>query len=175
MAKQNKNSKKNDQIDLNLPEERIIEQTPQLLIRIMAFIADLIIINFILFMPARNILLGIAPTEISSIGQITETTTMLISTIMLFLSIIALSYFSLLEFLIKTTPGKMLFRLKIKAENNKLTLPKCILRSLFIIPTFPFVLLWVAEPAYYIFSKEKLRLTEKLTGTKIIQEIKAYS
>ncbi len=45
-------------------------------------------------------------------------------------------------------------------------------RSMFLMPLFPFVLLWFIDPIVMLFTKENQRLSEILSRTKVIEEYK---
>ncbi len=162
MAKQN----------LNLPGTRLVEQPAPWFSRVMAFLIDLVIINIVLFGPLKPLLLKLIPNpSFSSIGFASAETVDAISSIVFFASVIALFYFVLLEYLLGQTPGKMFFSLKVASDNTGVSFWSCVLRSLFVFPFFPFIILWLADPLFAFFNHKKNRLSEVLSRTRTVQEV----
>ena len=103
----------------------------------------------------------------------TGTATVLFLVFMILTSL-TLAYFILQEYLIGQTIGKILFRLKIVTVVDDETLGpinfwQSIVRSLFLIPTIPFILMWIIDPVYLLFTKKGQRLSEWLCKTKVIE------
>jgi len=159
---------------LNLPKQRTFTGPALVWKRLLAFLADLLIINLVLFFPFRKIISKSIP-EFSSYSEAYKflaanqgyTTTLTI--VSLIMALFALLYFALLEYKIQQTPGKMLFNISIVSDTKKLGLWQFIVRSLFVIPIFPFFLLWVIDPLFMFFTKTNQRLSEVLSKTKTIE------
>jgi len=132
--------------------------------RLGAFIIDLFILNFFVF-GSLSVLIPNLPdiTSLDSIANFELTGKMM--AILIFAGILALTYFTLLEFSIGATVGMSFFNIKI---DKKTSFFKCILRNVFIIPLFPFTLFWILDPIYLIIKKR--RLLEELTGTKTVKQ-----
>ncbi|MBI2129311.1 RDD family protein [Candidatus Woesearchaeota archaeon] len=156
---------------LKLPKKKLIAVNASLLRRIIAFLIDLLIINFIILRPFRNVLLKLMPG-----GSFNEAYSYLLSnqnanTALFFItaaiSLLALLYFVILQYKLGQTVGMMLLSLHIEPKEIKLW--QALVRNLFIIPVFPFFLLWMLDPIYLLFNKEGKRFTERLSNTKIVQ------
>jgi len=145
--------------DLNLPKERVYVREAPFLKRTLAFLADLLLLDF---------------TAFTSFSFITQTTIdrVLAGTLApsvyaagIVMSLITLVYFSLFTWLLGQTPGMMLLRLK----TTHMTLWKAFVRNCYFLPVFPFPFLLVTEPLYLAWRKR--RWLERLTGTRTIEQI----
>ncbi|MBI2208060.1 RDD family protein [Candidatus Woesearchaeota archaeon] len=142
--------------------------------RIGAFIVDLVIINIIILFPFRGLFESILPTTSFSeafefLRQDAGAGTML-NAIMFAISALSILYFMLMEKKIAQTPGKMLFSLYVKPQGKDLKNWQLFVRSMFLIPAFPFVLLWLIDPIAMLFTKENQRLSEILSRTKVVEQ-----
>ena len=156
---------------LRLPKERTFVGPALVWKRLLAFAADLLIINLVLFFPFKRIIQRAVPefgsyseaySFISSNQGYTTTLTM----ISLVMALFAVLYFAILEMRIGQTPGKMLFNIFVASDVKKASFFQFFVRSMFIIPVFPFFLLWVIDPLFMIFTKTNQRLSEVLSKTK---------
>ena len=138
-----------------------------------AFIVDLLIINIVILFPFRRVFESILPA-----GNFSEAfdflrspeSSMLLNVIMIAVGILAMLYFMLLEKKIAQTPGKMLFGLFVRSQGKDLKNWQLFVRSMFLIPLFPFVLLWLIDPIVMLFTKENQRLSEILSRTKVVEQ-----
>ena len=160
---------------LKLPIARKITRNASLIKRGVAFILDLTIINLIIAYPLKGLINSFLP-EFSSF---TETynyflTNQELSSGLLFISftisILSIAYFTILESRIGQSIGKKLLHLKVISLGEKPKTWRYILRSLFLIPVFPFILLWFLDPIYIFFNTKGQRLTESISKTKVIEE-----
>ncbi len=160
---------------LNLPKQRIFTGPAPIWKRIAAFIVDLLIIEFILAFPFQSILKKMIPTDLSyreayQFFTNNPSSSSILTIIMVMISILALFYFVVLEYTLGQTVGKIFMNIKVIGEKKRLTLLQCIGRSLFLLPVFPFFLLWFVDPIFLFFNKKGQRLSEFLTKTKIVQD-----
>ena len=142
--------------------------------RLGAFIIDMVIINIIILFPFRGIIESILPAASFSeafdfLKKDAEAGTM-INAIMFAISALSILYFMLMEKKIAQTPGKMLFKLYVKPKGKDLKNWQLFVRSMFLIPMFPFVLLWLIDPIAMLFTKENQRLSEILSRTKVVEQ-----
>ena len=141
--------------------------------RIGAFIVDLLIINIIILFPFRGVFESILPaakfSEAFDFLRSPESS-MILESIMIAVGILTMLYFMLLEKKIAQTPGKMLFSLFVKSQGKDLKNWQLFVRSMFLIPLFPFVLLWLIDPIVMLFTKENQRLSEILSRTKVVEQ-----
>ena len=96
-----------------------------------------------------------------------QKTTILIS---IFASVIAILYFVILEQKNKQSIGKMLMNIYVESGQKERRVWQQFVRSMFLIPTFPFILLWILDPLFLLFTKDKRRLSEILSKTRVVEE-----
>ena len=142
--------------------------------RITAFILDLLIIDLVLLFPLKRLLEKIIPLGIGFQETYQYlTTNAQAATALTFISfaigVLALLYFTLLEYRLNQTIGKMVFKIYIISTNKELNIWQCIGRNLFALPFFPFIILWVVDPIFMFMTKDNRRLSEILTKTKTIE------
>jgi len=145
--------------------------------RLIAFIIDLLIINLIILFPFKKIFNNMIPqTESFSktldfFGSNTEFSTA-ITVIVLLIAFLTILYFVLLEKKLNQTPGKILFNLYVESQDKELKYWQLFVRSMFLIPMFPFILLWIIDPIVMLFTKQNQRLSEILSRTKTVEKYK---
>jgi len=159
---------------LRLPKERTFTGPALVWKRLLAFVADLLIINLVIFFPFKRIIQRAIPefgsySEAYSFLSSNQSYTTTLTVVSLVMSVFAILYFVLLEQKIGQTPGKMLFNISVVSDVKKIRCWQFIVRSLFIIPIFPFVLLWVIDPLFMFFTKTSQRLSEILSKTKTVE------
>jgi uncharacterized RDD family membrane protein YckC len=94
-----------------------------------------------------------------------ETRNFIIS-ISLLISILIISYFTYFEYRTQQTPGKMLMNNFIYPEKGKLTFWNYLVSNLTFIP---FLMLWILDLAYMIFSPKNQRFMEKLCNISVME------
>jgi uncharacterized RDD family membrane protein YckC len=164
---------------LNLPKRHIYLGPASILRRLIALITDLLIIDMIIAAPFKKKLLALLP-QVTSFGEIqaamkaSESIIAQASTIIVAISILVLFYFALMQTILTQTPGMMLMNVYvIRAEKKAIKKPtfwQCILRNLFLLPFFPFFILWITEPVFLLFSKTRQRFLEVISGTLTVEE-----
>ncbi|MFH0978719.1 MAG: RDD family protein [Candidatus Woesearchaeota archaeon] len=139
--------------------------------RFLAFVVDLLVINTFFVYPFRNLINSAVPLTgfLETYNYISARPSVVLYSSLVIISILAFLYFFLLERMVGQTLGKLVFNLQIVAPNQSLW--RYCLRSLFIIPLFPFVLLWLADPVFLLFAKKHQRLTEYLSQTKVMENV----
>lgn len=160
---------------LNLPKERSFIGPAIVWKRMLAFVADLLIINFTLFFPFKKIMQNSIPefgsySEAYSFLSTNQSYTATLTIVSLIMASFAILYFALLEYKLGQTPGKMLFNIFVLNDVKKISFWQYIVRSIFIIPIFPFVLLWIIDPLFIFFTKTNQRLSEILSKTKTVSK-----
>lgn len=145
--------------------------------RILAFLIDLIILNIFVTGAFQKVIRKLLPTEASytSIQAAIEAQPSLATAVFFiaFLSgIFAILYFALLESQLGYSVGKLFMQIRVVAlQNEELTLWKCVIRSLLMIPAFPFIILWVVDPLYALFSPLRQRLLERWSNTATVSYV----
>ena len=161
---------------INLTSEKGIIGPALLWKRIAAFFVDILIINIVIFWPFKNLLKKFISGDVQSFTatynflmqdpELAKT----ITTISIIMAILVIAYFTLMEWKIGQTIGKILFNIKVVSENNKLSLWQCFIRNIIFIPIFPFFLLWIIDPLFMIFTKKNQRLCEIMSKTRVVEE-----
>ena len=137
---------------------------------------DLTIINLIIAYPLKGYVNKILPT----FSSLTKTYEYFLSnqelsygllSVSIVISVLSIAYFTILESNIGQSIGKKLLHLRVISLDKKPKTWKYIIRSLLLIPVFPFILLWFIDPIYIFFNTDGQRLTESISKTKVIEEI----
>ncbi|MBI1970027.1 RDD family protein [Candidatus Woesearchaeota archaeon] len=143
--------------------------------RFLAFLIDVVILDFVVFAPFSGAIKELLPVgnfhAMQEFFAANASLTSKLTLLLFFLGIIALLYFSILEYRIQQTAGKILFKLHVVSQSNELKFWQCLVRSLFIIPVFPFVLLWIIDPITMLFTQNNQRLLERLSQTATVELI----
>ncbi|RJQ15876.1 hypothetical protein C4573_07025 [Candidatus Woesearchaeota archaeon] len=147
---------------LNLPQQRIMEKKAGFFKRLFAFILDLFVLNFIIFLPFQPMFSQYTPKAIIMAEALPASFYVMI----ILMGILSLFYFTLMEVYAKRTIGMML--LNIYAQGN-LTFWTCVIRHMYIVPVFPFSVFLILDPLYYIFKGD--RLTEIWTKTQTVEYV----
>lgn len=157
---------------LNLPKQGLFKAPANLFKRALAFAIDLVIVSFLVY-PFERVIRKIVPVT----GSYAETYTMLansentglLTTVSILISLAAIAYFSILESKLGQTIGKIALKVYVVSENRELKYWQCLVRNLFLLPFIPFILLWVIDPLYAIFTKDNKRFSDILAKTKVIE------
>lgn len=160
---------------MNPANKKIIFAQASVLKRAAAFAIDILTVNLIILFPFDTVYRKIVPSDsfseafrfLSSNANSTS-----IRIIIMSASIVTILYFVIFEKKLRQTPGKMLFRLYVKEEGKDLKYWQLFIRSMFLMPLFPFVLLWIIDPIVMLFTKDNQRLSEILSRTKVVEEYK---
>lgn len=148
--------------------------TASLLKRILALIFDILFINLIIGTPFNSLIKKIIGENINYSTIITilnnnPEVLRKLSIILFFISILALFYFAVMEYKFGQTIGQMLIGIYVQSEDKEIKFWQVIVSNLFILPFFPFFILWVIDPMYMFFSNNQ-RLSEKIARIKIVQK-----
>lgn len=181
--------RKKSDLNLDLPKMTAILAPATIWKRAAAFVLDLIILNFIVVRPFRDIFLDILgkSTNYSAINSwfsANPAAAIGISLMFALLGLFSLIYFTLMNYLAGQTIGQMMMNLQVIAvpkqqkRTTETALPgfwRSVLRNLFAIPAFPFYLLWLIDPVYLVFSRSRQRFTEALSKTIVVEKIVPYN
>jgi uncharacterized RDD family membrane protein YckC len=158
-------------LNLNLPKEASYKGPASIWKRLVAFVLDLLILDFVIGSPFNSLLSKlspkISPMETYSYFMSHSRDAMLISLVTIAYGFLALLYFALLEYKTGQTIGKMFMNIKVESEEQNLFL--FMVRSMFLLIVFPFILLWLLDPLFMLLSKEKMRLSEILSRTRTVE------
>ncbi len=165
------------ELDLNLPKTRVLQVQGAFTRRSIAFFIDLIIIQLVIISPFREILRRIVPA-----GSFKESYLMLsaagasnaIYAVSFFIALMIFIYFTFTEYIAGQSIGKKIMGLRVVSETEKLSLSQVILRNLAMLPFFPFIVLWLIDPGFMMFTKTQRRLSDILARTNVIQFVRSY-
>ena len=139
----------------------------------LAFLFDILIIQFLVNLNFNNILKNNLRTDKSltelfnySLKNYSSLEPKLL-TISIITAISALIYFTLMEWKLKQTLGKMLFKIKVTSDNKKLEFWQVLIRNLPKVALFVNYIIWIffIDLIYHSFTKR--RLFDKLAKTNV--------
>jgi uncharacterized RDD family membrane protein YckC len=144
--------------------------------RIAAFLIDMLILAFFVFIPFRRVLAD-SVNESSFMASIKAAASNdeLIRIFMPYyiaMSLIALLYFYLMEIKMQQTIGKKIMGLYVVSNEKDMKRWQIFVRSMIFIPLFPFDLLLMLDPLFMIFKSSNQRLSEILSRTKVVGNYK---
>ena len=133
--------------------------------RVLAYLIDIIVINIVIVSPFKPVISKLISTsdfyQIYSFLLNNPTQTLSLIKISITIAILSLFYWSILEFKLKQTIGKMLFQIYVTTQNKRLTFSQCLFRNL--TKTF-FIILLI--DSITIMSK-KQRVSEMISKTYV--------
>lgn len=159
---------------LNIPNEKSFAGPALLWKRIAAFLIDMAILNIVVLFPFRSLFRGIIPKDYSFpeayrlLGSSTDYAGFLTS-VSFIMSVLVILYFFMMERKMSQTIGKRLMNIYVAGSNRDLKSWQALARSIVFIPIFPFVLLWILDPLFMVFTKSNQRLSEILSRTKVVE------
>tara|TARA_Y100000310_G_scaffold219247_1_gene220654 strand:- start:24913 stop:25413 length:501 start_codon:yes stop_codon:yes gene_type:complete len=165
-------------MSLNLPPERKFVGNALLWRRVVAFVIDLLILNFIIQLSFSGLIKRLIPqgydysqvySYLLSNTQIARSLEML----SLAAGVIVILYFTFIEKKLYQSIGKKVMHLYVvSTESNKIKFWQHLIRNLYFIPVFPLIVLWIVDPLFAIFTNKNQRLSEILSKTRVVQEFK---
>ena len=147
-----------------VPTKRVVVSQATIWRRVLSFVVDILLVDLILFAPFTKFFTQSIDFRSIIAQEISLPATLLLAAF--FMGIVALLYFALLEWTVGTTVGKMFFGLSVAGNRS---LGRCLFRHLYLLPIFPFTILWIIEPLHLIWFKE--RLLERWSKTSTVQII----
>jgi len=159
---------------LKLPKQKTFTGPALVWKRILAFFIDILIINFIILFPFKSLFQKIMPSSLSfeetfSLVSAPGLSNLIVLT-SLFVGILMVAYFVILEGKLGQSIGKILTHIYVASETKELKFWQLLVRSLFLMPFFPFILLWIIDPVFMFFTKDNKRLSEILSKTKVVEK-----
>jgi len=150
--------------NLALPEEKKIELPARISKRIFGFIIDFFLLQFAVLFPLQK-LLPETTSLTQAMIQIGSLPDALLTVFAATIGLVLLLYFSLFECYLGYTPGMRL----VGIQTTRMTFSQAVLRNIFVIPVFPFPIMWVIE-LYFLF-RTKQRFMENFTKTGTFEAI----
>ncbi|MBS3136467.1 RDD family protein [Candidatus Woesearchaeota archaeon] len=158
---------------LKLPKEPTYTGPAAIWKRALAFAIDMVILDIVIGSPFRKFFTSNLPqagfTETLDYLTANPEAATAISAATGFIGILSLLYFAILESRLGQTVGKMLMKIKVHSDSGKIGFMAAAARSMYFIFIFPFILLWVLDPLFLIFTKENRRLSEIISKTKTVE------
>ena len=130
--------------------------------RIAAFFIDLLIMGLVVVSQFEHFF----PKDVHRFSK-KLTTGAETATIIIFLLIMA--YFVTLEWLVGQTVGKLVVSIRVVSQKGRVSLWQAVVRNMMFIPMFPFMLLWLIDPLFVLFSASRRRLSEMLSSTAVVR------
>lgn len=160
---------------LKISKLRIKEVPANIWKRLIAFLADLLIINIVIMYPFKKHFKNIIPS--TKYGEAVDyvlanpsvANTLTITAVMV--SIIVVLYFSLSEFKTGTTLGKYFLKIGVKSLDKKASFWQFFVSNLTFVLFLPFIILWVVDPLHMILSERKQRLMERIAKLETVEEV----
>ncbi len=159
-------------MNLKLPKKKTFKGPALIWKRALAFFIDFFILNFIVLFPFKGLFEEIVPASLSfkeTLDFFSNQLSSLVVTISIFAAISMILYFTILEGKTGQSIGKIFTNIYVVSETKELTFWQLLVRNLFLIPFFPFILLWILDPAFMLFTKDNKRLSEILSKTKVVE------
>lgn len=167
-------------MDLNLPQKRIFIGPATLWKRVLAFIIDILILDFFVFSMYETVILGFLGDssgfkELFLLIQTTPDVSSFLIGVLSLMALFTLAYFMILEYMLGQTPGKILLNLHIVSdkpdqEKRNLSFGQCFIRSMFLIPVIPFALLGIGDIIFYFMAKKRKRLLDWLSNSRVVEQ-----
>lgn len=162
---------------LDLPLEKGFAGNAVLWKRVAAFLIDLLILNLIVQFSFGALINKYFPedagfSKMYNLFKSKPSYADELATIAIWVSIIFLLYFILLESKMQQSIGKKIMNVYVISTIND-TAPKIwqhIARNLLFIPVFPLILLWVLDPVFMLFNNKNQRFSEILSKTRVMQK-----
>jgi len=159
---------------LKLPKQKTFTGPALVWKRMLAFFIDILIINFIILFPFKRLFQRMVPSSLSfeetfNIVNAPGLSSLIVAT-SIFVGVLMIAYFVILEGKMGQSIGKILVNIYVASETKEMKFWQLLVRSLFLMPLFPFVLLWIIDPAFMFFTKDNKRLSEILSKTKVVEK-----
>lgn len=149
--------------DLNLPKIRVYSVNASLFKRFLSFLIDILVLDFFVvssFLSLRKYSFDYLK---NSAGAINEAMLLL-----LFVGILVFYYFYYLQKNFYQTIGMRVMKLYVKSDEPTFENWQFIVRNLYLIPLFPFILLWIVDIIYLILYNK--RFSEHVSKTRLVEE-----
>ncbi|HIJ18251.1 TPA: RDD family protein [Candidatus Woesearchaeota archaeon] len=138
--------------------------------RAAAFVIDAAIVYAILFLAIGGKLATALPDAASfaeSYALMAESS--ILNWVSVIFSLMLLLYFLLLERRFGQSIGKMAMGLHVQSDSGHISFWQHLGRAMFLIPVFPFMVLWIADPIAMLFTRNNRRLSEIVSKTRVVE------
>jgi uncharacterized RDD family membrane protein YckC len=138
--------------------------------RLLAFLIDLVVLNLVVVYPFRALIARLIPAgsigELASALESSPGVLNQLNFVYITIGVLLYIYFTISESRLQQSLGKMLLGLQVKSGKESPSFWQIAVRNLFLLPVFPFVLLWLIDPLTLIFTKR--RLSDIISKTSVI-------
>ncbi|MAE13046.1 hypothetical protein CMO92_00635 [Candidatus Woesearchaeota archaeon] len=148
---------------IRLPAPRSMKRDASFSKRFIALLIDLLVINVVIVLPFSGLFEGLS-YSFAELESVQLPPQLLVAIGMI--SLLSLFYFTLLQYFVGKSIGDHFMKISV---DGKPGFWKCLLRNVFVIPFFPFYLLWVIEPLHLIFYRN--RLLDKWMGLRMVERV----
>ena len=136
--------------------------------RALAYIADILVVNLVIVLPFKTIIKNLSITSDANPFNFLASTSLSSLKPLIYISIViailTILYWSMLEYSIQQSIGKILFRIKVMSTNKrKLSFWQCLVRNITKISTIVLLI-----DSLYMIKSHHLRYFEKISSTKVI-------
>ncbi len=131
--------------------------------RFLAFIIDMLVLEFFVFSYFEKIIRGIVPgTDVLSISSVAQ-----LSAVSGVLGALVVTYFTVMEYSFGQTIGYMAANIRLIMQDASLW--RIALSNVTFLPFFPFIILWVIDPLMIVFSNNHQRFMHTLLGMQAVE------
>ncbi len=163
----------------SIPGGKLITAPASVFRRMLAFLIDILIVELVLVMPFKSIIDKVLPstTDYAVAMEMIQSSAAkfnILVSVMIMVSILMILYFSILEYKIGQTIGKIIMNIHVEPEKKSFKFWQVLVSNLTFIPIFPFILLWIIDPIYMLISQKNQRLMEKISKVIVTQKTIVY-
>jgi len=138
--------------------------------RAAAFLIDMILVEIFLVSPfwalIKKSTAGDGFTDTMSFLAAHPNAVVSLNIITLYIALVVMAYFVILEYTLGQTIGMLLLKLKAVSLHHHSHWWQFIVRNMFLIPIFPFILLALLEPIYLLWKRGEYRALEQISKTR---------
>lgn len=141
--------------------------------RLIAYLIDVIIINLIIIMPFNKNLESLSMYNDDFFAAVNffmnnPDKILQVTLISITIMILSVAYWTILEFKLRQSIGKMIMNIKVVSKKKNFTIWQCIVRNI----SKPVSLVFLFDVLYLLFNrKENQRFFEKISDTTVIEEV----
>ncbi len=153
---------------------KVVEVECSVFKRLLAFIIDVLILDIIVFSPLKELVYRIVPkdmtyTESSQFLNSNPAMFQSLYVVFIFMFVLMIIYFTIMEFKFHQTIGKMFLGIYIKSSTKlELSFWRVLFSNITFLPVFPVIILWIIDPLYVLFTNK--RFMEKLSNISLIEQ-----
>lgn len=149
-------------------KKRVLYRLAPIWKRFLSFIIDMLILEFFVFSKFEGLMNSMIPKI--PFTTVTESAVIQISVIAGIIAFFVILYFTVLEYAFGQTLGDMAIGLHLKTLiGEEPGFWRLFVSNLSFLPFFPFIMLWIIDPAMIIFSNSHQRFMQILVGLQVVE------